>query len=153
MLRTFRAIALLTLLAAQPPTSALADAPTKDEVVTLVREAIGFYRTHGRHHALAELNRRDGRFAQGEDYVDVHDLQGVCRAQPMEPELVGTSRMLEVDANGKYWIRDLVEAAGRSSAGWTRYLHVNPVTHKLQDKLSYWQVYDGLVFKAGLYFD
>jgi len=153
MLRTFSSIALLAVLATLPVSAARADRPTKDEVVTVVRQAIEFYKVHGRRRALAELNRRDGRFARGEDYVDVHDLQGVCRAQPLEPELVGTSRMSDVDAEGRYWIRDLLRAAAKSSAGWIRYLHTNPVTHKVQDKLSYWQVYDGLIFKAGLYFD
>jgi len=154
MHRTLLKALLLAALAALPLSRALADAPTKDEVVAVVKQAIVFYKANGRAKAMAEFNRKDGQFAKGKDYIDVHDVHGVCVADPKFPEQVGTSRMEQKDVNGTYWIRDIVERTRKGeNSGWSRYVRKNPLNGKLQDKLSYWEVYDGLIFKAGLYIE
>jgi len=154
MHRTLLKALLLAALAALPLSRALADAPTKDKVVAVVKQAIVFYKANGRAKAMAEFNRKDGQFAKGEDYIDVHDVHGVCVAHPKFPEQVGTSRMEQKDVNATYWIRDIVERTRKGeNSGWSRYVRKNPLNGKLQDKLSYWEVYDGLIFKAGLYIE
>ena len=145
---------MLALLVALPFSSALADAPTQDQVVATVKKAIAFYKANGRAKALADFNSKDGPFAKGENYVDVHDLNGVCVAHPTSPEVVGTNRLEQKDLNGKYWIRDIIEATKKGdTSGWSNYVKKNPVTGKMQDKRSYWELYDGLIFKAGLYIE
>src|SRR5579871_4208930 len=91
---------LVLALAVLPVASSEAAAPTKDEVVTRVKDAIAYYKANGRAKALAEFNRKDGRFASGQDYVDIHDLHGVCLAHPTVPEIVGKNVSDEKDANG-----------------------------------------------------
>jgi cytochrome c len=145
---------LVFVLFAALPLSALAGAPTKDEVVATVKKAAAFYKESGRAKALAELNNKNGQFAKGEDYIDVHDLSGVCLAHPISPEVVGTNRLEQKDLNGKYWIKEIIEATKKGdTTGWTSYVRKNPVSGKMQDKLSYWELHDGLIFKAGLYVD
>jgi cytochrome c len=145
---------LVFVLFAALPLSALADPPTKDEVVATVKKAAAFYKESGRAKALAEFNNKNGQFAKGEDYIDVHDLSGVCQAHPISPEVVGTNRLEQKDLNGKYWIKEIIEATKKGdTTGWTSYVRKNPVTGKMQDKLSYWELHDGLIFKAGLYVD
>ncbi len=154
MHRTFLKALLLAALAALPISSALGNAPTKDEVVAQVKKAIDFYKATGREKAIAEFRKKDGLFAKGEDYIDIHDVHGVCVAHPKFPEQNGTSRMDQKDVNGTYWIREIVERTRKGeTSGWSRYVRKNPVNGKLQDKLSYWEVYDGLIFKAGLYIE
>jgi hypothetical protein len=86
-------LVMFALFAALPLSSAVADPPSKDQVVATVKKAIAFYKENGRAKALAELNNKNGQFAKGEDYVDVHDLNGVCLAHPTSPEVVGTNRL------------------------------------------------------------
>lgn len=149
----FKAV-LLILLATLPLGSALADPPTKTEVVATVKKAIAYYKENGRTKALEELNNKNGRFAQGENYVDVHDVKGFCVAHPAAPEAVGTNRLDKADLNGKFWIKDIVEATKKGeTSGWASYVRKNPVNGRMQDKLSYWELYDGLIFKAGLYIE
>jgi cytochrome c len=131
--------------------AASANAPSKDEVVAVVNKAVQFYKANGREKSLVEFNRKDGQFAKGEDYVDVHDINGVCVAHPISPAKVGLNRIDQSDSAGKFYIRDLVDAAKKSSSGWIEYVMKNPTSGKLENKIAYWEAYDGLIFKAGTY--
>jgi cytochrome c len=145
---------MLMLVFVLPLNTALADPPTQDQVVATVKKAIAFYKASGRAKALAEFNNKDGQFAKGEDYIDIHDLNGVCLAHPTSPEVVGTNRLEQKDLNGKYWIKDIIEATKKGeTSGWVSYVKKNPVSGRMQDKRSYWELHDGLIFKAGLYIE
>jgi cytochrome c len=149
-LKTFLIGAIFTAL---PLAGAMAAAPSKDEVVAVVKKAVEFYQANGKDKALAELNKKDGLFAKGEDYVDVHDVSGVCLAHPISPAKVGLNRLDQSDSAGKFYIKDLVAAAKQKPSGWIEYVMKNPTSGKLQDKTAYWEVHDGLIFKAGTYTD
>ena len=153
-MQAFRILVMLVLVAVLPVNTALADPPTKEQVVETVKKAIAFYKANGRAKALAEFNSKTGQFAKGEDYVDVHDLSGVCVAHPTSPEVVGTNRLEQKDLNGKAWIKDIIDATKKGdTSGWISYVKKNPVSGRMQDKLSYWELNDGLIFKAGLYIE
>jgi len=152
-MQKFIAIVLTCLsLAVAPVGASLADgSPSKDEVVARVKKAVEYYKANGREKALAELNKKDGLFATGEDYVDVHDQTGTCLAHPVTPGIVGLNRIDQADPNGKKYIKEIVDESKGKSSGWTNYLRKNPVSGKIEKKLAYWQVQDGLIFKAGTY--
>lgn len=141
------------LFALTPLTGMSADAtpPTKDEVIAQVKKAVEFMKANGRDKTLAEMNNKDGQFAKGEDYVDVHDINGVCVAHPVSPGIVGLNRLDQADPNGKQFIKEIVESARTKQSGWITYMRKNPVSGKIQKKLAYWQLQDGLIFKAGTY--
>jgi ribosomal 30S subunit maturation factor RimM len=143
-LKKFLIAAIFTAL---PLAGAIAAAPSKDEVVAVVKKAVEFYKDK----SLVEFNKKDGLFAKGEDYVDVHDVSGVCLAHPISPAKVGLNRLDQSDSAGKFYIKDLVDAAKQKPSGWIEYVMKNPTTGKLQDKTAYWEVHDGLIFKAGTY--
>ncbi len=142
----------LALLALAPVAATSAEgAPTKDEVVAQVKKAVAFYRANGREKTLAEMNNKDGQFAKGEDYVDVHDIRGFCVAHPVSPGIVGLNRLDQGDPNGKQWIKEIVEATKTQKSGWITYMRKNPVSGKIEHKLAYWELADDLIFKAGTY--
>ena len=143
---------LLSMLTIVPARLVLADgAPSKDEVVAQVKKAVEFYKANGRDKALAELNNKDGQFAKGEDYVDVHDMTGVCVAHPVSPGIVGLNRLDQADPSGKQFIKEIVESAKTKPNGWITYQRKNPVSGKIEKKLAYWERKDDLIFKAGTY--
>ena len=139
------------ILGALPLTAATAAAPSKDEVVAVVKKAVDYYKANGKDKALVEFNKRDGLFAKGEDYVDVHDVNGVCVAHPISPAKVGVNRLDTSDSAGKFYVKELVDAAKSKPSGWIEYVMKNPTTGKLENKSAYWEVHDGLIFKAGTY--
>jgi cytochrome c len=143
---------LFTPVFAAPPSATSASAaPTKDDVVARVNRAVEFYRQNGREKTIAELNRRDGAFAKGMDYVDLHDLNGVCIAHPRSPDLVGQNRLDSADPQGKHFIREIIDAARTHQDGWVSYLRENPNNGQIEHKIAYWALHDGLIFKAGTY--
>ena len=148
-----RAFAIITvMMLTLGSTLAIADtAPTKDEVIAQVAKAVEFYRTNGRERALAAFNRKDGPFARGMDYVDVHDLNGVCLAHPLSQDVVGVNRLTVADMHGKKFIQEMVDAAKSQTSGWITYMRENPNTGQVEHKIAYWQIQDGLIFKAGTY--
>ena len=153
MVRTLIAAAFALVLAAVPLGTACADgaAPSKDEVVAQVKKGIAFYKSAGKDKAIAEFNNKDGQFAKGEDYIDVHDVAGNCVAHPTTPSLVGLNRLEAADPAGKKFIKEIVDASKTKPSGWLTYQRKNPVSGKIENKLAYWEVYDGLIFKAGTY--
>jgi signal transduction histidine kinase len=148
-----RAFAIITaLMLTLGPAFASADtAPSKDQVIAQVAKAVEFYKTNGRERALAAFNSKDGPFARGMDYVDVHDLNGVCLAHPLSQDVVGVNRLTVADMHGKKFIQEMVNAAKSQTSGWITYMRENPNTGKVEHKIAYWQIHDGLIFKAGTY--
>ena len=151
MQSTFKGLLVAALLATLPIAGALAAAPSKDEVVSVVKKAVDFYKANGKDKALVEFNKKDGQFAKGEDYVDVHDINGVCVAHPISPAKVGVNRLDTSDSAGKFYVKELVDAAKSKPSGWIEYVMKNPTSGKLENKVAYWEVHDGLIFKAGTY--
>jgi cytochrome c len=148
-----RAFAIITvLMLTLGPAFASADtAPSKDQVIAQVTRAVEFYKTNGRERALAAFNSKDGPFARGMDYVDVHDLNGVCLAHPLSQDVVGVNRLTVADMHGKKFIQEMVNAAKSQTSGWITYMRENPNTGQVEHKIAYWQIQDGLIFKAGTY--
>jgi signal transduction histidine kinase len=130
---------------------ATAEAPSKDEVAARVKAAVAYYKANGREKALAEFNKKDGQFASGEDYVDVHDMNGVCVAHPVQPAMVGVNRLEQADPNGKFVYKEIIAASKAKPSGWIDYMRKNPVDGKIEKKIAYWEISDGLIFKAGTY--
>jgi cytochrome c len=144
------AILLFTLTPVIAATAA-AGPPTRSEVIARVNQAIEFYRQNGREKTIAELSRRDGAFAKGMDYVDLHDLNGICVAHPVSPDIIGQNRLDVADMHGKRFIKEIVDAAKTHSDGWVTYMRENPNSGRVEHKIAYWAVRDGLIFKAGTY--
>jgi cytochrome c len=151
MISNWKSIIAALIICVVPLAVATAGTPSKDEVTARVKSAIAFYKANGREKAIAELNNKEGQFASGEDYVDVHDLNGVCVAHPVTPALVGVNRLEQADPSGKLVYKDMVAASKAKPSGWIEYMRKNPVDGKIEKKIAYWELYDGLIFKAGTY--
>lgn len=146
-------LAVAVLLFALTPVIAATPAgpPSRNDVIAQVTKAVEFYRANGREKTIAELNRRDGAFAHGMDYVDLHDLNGICVAHPVSPDVVGQNRLEVADMHGKRFIKEIVDAAKTHPDGWVTYMRENPNNGQIEHKIAYWAVHDGLIFKAGTY--
>lgn len=59
MKSTLKGLLVAAFLTALPLAGAIAAAPTKDEVVAVVKKAAEFYKTNGRDKSLAEFNKKD----------------------------------------------------------------------------------------------
>lgn len=69
-------------------------------------------------------------------YFFVYDGKGNTISLPPSPDVEGTNRWNLKDANGKYIIRALKEAADKGG-GFTEYVYPNPNTGESENKISY----------------
>ena len=73
---------------------------------------------------------------EGENYVFAFDFDGVARVQPAVPDFEGQNKSDLQDANGRYFVRELIEV-GRNGGGFYEYAWKNPKTGKVETKYSY----------------
>src|SRR6185437_9471293 len=94
---------------------------------------------------LAEFSKSPGPFVDRDLYVTVYTPDGVALSH-INPKMVGKNMMELRDADGKYHIRERLEAAKHAGDGWQDFKFYNPVSKKIEPKRMYWEKHDGLVF-------
>ena len=123
------------------------------EVETLVKEAIAFAKANGKEAAFKEITHAGGRFHRhgGELYVFVYDMDGKVLAHGQGASKVGVNQIKAKDPDGVEFIQDRVRIAKTKGKGWHDYKHMNPKTGQKEPKTSYIEVWDNLIFGAGIY--
>jgi cytochrome c len=122
-----------------------------EEARSMVEEAVAFLKANGREKALAEFNKRDGKFVRGDLYIFAYDLNGVMVAHPVNPGLVGKNLLNEPDTKGKLFRRKIVDLAGAMGSGWVDYTYVNPISKKEEHKTTYFQREGDVIICCGAY--
>lgn len=126
---------------------------TPAETEALVKEAIAFAKANGREAAFKEITRAGGRFHKhgGELYVFVYDLTGKVVAHGQGASKVGVNQAKAKDPDGVSFVQERIQLAKTKGRGWHDYQYLNPKTGKREPKTSYIEVWDGLIFGAGIY--
>jgi signal transduction histidine kinase len=130
--------------------SAVADRATEAEAEAMVKKAIVEYDKVGKDKALAEFQQQSGRFVDRDLYITVYTMDGIALSH-INPKMVGKNMMELRDADGKYHIRERLEAAKTGTSGWQDFKFYNPVSKKIEPKRMYWEKHDGVVFACGAY--
>jgi len=141
-------VAALALLALD----ATADATrgTEAEAQAMVRKAIQHYDKVGKDKAMADFSRSPGPFVDRDLYVVVDAMDGLVLAH-INPKILGRNMIDLRDADGRYQIRERLDAARSGASGWQDFKFFNPVTKKIEPKRTYWEKHDNLVFACGAY--
>ena len=128
---------IATLLCAS--TQALAqDSSRQQKAEALVKKAAAYIQEKGNDAALKEFNNPQGKFVDGEFYIFAYSMKNICLAMPSKPALVGKDFSEITDANGKQFFLEFHKVLdSKAGAGWVDYKWNNPVTNKIQDKMSY----------------
>jgi cytochrome c len=129
-------IAFTSALVMQGSAHAGSGKPTRDEVEALTRKAAAIVETQGVE-AAREIFNKDGEFKFGEIYVNLIDFKGAWLIYPPRPASVGQNVINLRDADGRSLIQDIVKVARENGEGWTEYRWINPVSNKVEMKLTY----------------
>jgi signal transduction histidine kinase len=130
-----------------------AQAPTADDAVALIREAVAYTKAHGQAAALREFTIPSGKFRRfgGELYITVYDLNGKCLAHGQEPAKVGVEALHSKDPDGRPFIQERIQVARAKGKGWQDIRYRDPRTGHAAPKAMYFELHDGLVFGTGIY--
>ena len=110
---------------------------TAKEAVALVDKAIAYYKANGKDKAFAEFNNKTGQFVNKDLYVFVIDWNGTILAHGANEKLINQPTGDLKDADGKYFMRDMVKVAQTKGTGWVDYKWTNPVTKRIEQKSSF----------------
>jgi len=123
------------------------------ETEALVKEAIAFAKANGKDAAIKEITKSGGRFHKygGELYVFIYDMDGKVVAHGQGAAKIGVNQLNAKDPDGVEFVKDRIRLAKGKGKGWHDYQYVNPKSMKKEPKTSYIEVYDNLIFGAGIY--
>jgi hypothetical protein len=126
-------------------------AATKAEAEALVKKSIAFVKESGKEKGFAEISNLKGKFVKGELYVVVLDKTGKCLAHGSNNKLIGKDLSSLKDPDGKAFVKELIDVASSKGKGWVEYKVTNPATDKVQQKIAYVELSDGMSFLAGIF--
>lgn len=110
---------------------------TAEQAKALVNKGLAHIKAVGVDKAGEEFTSKDGKWQDKDLYIFVQKLDGTMVAHGGNKVLVGKNHWELKDANGKLFVREMVEVAKNKGAGWVDYMWTNPVSKKLEAKSSY----------------
>lgn len=130
-------IVVCLVILAFSATTAFADESRKKELTDAVNQAAKVLESKGKA-GLDEL--KPFRFAGGEGYVYVTDMNAVVIMHPVAPELLNKDCTAIKDAKGKFFGAEMKSKAEKSGTGWTSYWWPNPKKNNTPElKCSYFK--------------
>lgn len=125
-------------------------AGTAAEAKSMVEKAVAFLKANGKDKAFKEFTEGT-QFKKDDLYVFVIDMQGMTLSHGGNPKLVGKDMSGLKDADGKLFIKDMIDGASAKGSGWSDYKWTNPVTKKIDPKSTFFQKVDDVVLGCGIY--
>jgi cytochrome c len=149
-----KAIAVMVAAAVSAGTANLAtgaEFATKDEAQAMVKKAVAFITEQGAEKAYLVFTGKDPKFVDRDLYVVVYGLDGKVLAHGANGKLVGKEMLDAQDVDGKFYVKERVELAGKQPNFWQDYKFVNPTSKKVEPKQMYCERLDQTAVCAGVY--
>jgi len=124
---------------------------TAEEAQELVHKAIQYIKQHGKERAFQEFNNKTGQFVKKDLYIYVIDTQGLTLAHGGNPALIGKEMFNLKDADGKFFIQEIIDVATKHGKGWVDYKWLNPQTQQVMNKSAYCERFNDLIIGCGIY--
>jgi len=123
----------------------------KDEAITMVKNTVPFIKKQGTDRSSPEFTINAGKFIDRDLYVVVYQLDGKVLAHGSNEKFVGKDMSDAQDVDGKLYVKERVELAGKQPSFWQDYKFVNPVSKKVEPKQMYCEKLDNTAVCAGIY--
>ncbi|HWI26421.1 MAG TPA: cache domain-containing protein [Stellaceae bacterium] len=136
------------------PRLALADTGhgTGDEAKALVEKAVALIKQEGPQKAFAAFDDKANKDFHYKDlYIFVRTFDGNTVAHGANMALIGHTSLQTKDADGKLYVKEMVEDAKTKGSGWVDYRWPNPVDKKIEQKSSYIERVGDYIVCAGFY--
>ncbi|CAK0762469.1 Histidine kinase [uncultured Gammaproteobacteria bacterium] len=152
MVRKLIIATLFVLVGMQSSVVLAEDRGTPEQAIALVDRAIARYNEVGREKAFAEFNDSKGAFVDRDMYVLVSDFNAVFLAHGVNRGLINKNLSELKDVNGRFIVREMVEAAKTKPNGsWVEYVWTNPTTKKLDPKKTWIKAVGDIFIGVGVY--
>jgi len=105
----------------------------------------------GAEQAIKEFNDPAGGFVLGDIFPFVYAPDGKTECCSNMRALVGRDARSFKDSDGKEFGKEIINLANERGTGWVSYRMTNPVTRKIEDKVTYIIKVDGYIVGVGAY--
>ncbi len=129
--------------------SCIAGSP--DVALNMAKKAATLLKQAGHVSAFRQFSDPDGEFIQGDQYVFVLNQQGKLVANGFFPKLVGSVVLESKDANGRLFVREMLDKAKSSGSGWIDYQWINPCNGQVERKNTYFVQVGTYIVCVGVY--
>ena len=127
------------------------DRGTSTEAKALLDKAVAFYQANGQAKAFAAFNDAKGQFVSKDLYIFALDMNGKILSHGANASLIGKDMMGAKDADGKLFMKEMVEVGKTKVKGAIDYKWENPKTKKVEQKSSYVEKVDSVILGCGYY--
>ena len=125
---------------------------TADEAKAMVQRAVAYIKEVGAEKAFATINDKSNKMFHDRDlYVYVRTFDGNTVAHGSNVGMIGHTNLEFKDADGKLYVKEIVEKAKSAGTGWVDYRFPNPVSKKIEPKSTYLERVGDYVVCAGFY--
>lgn len=135
---TLKKLVLLATLQFMAAFSAFAqERGTADQAKALVEKGLAHIKAVGVEKAGEDFTAKDGKWQDKDLYVFVQKLDGTMVAHGGNKGLVGKNHFELKDANGKLFVKEMIEVAKSKGSGWVDYMWTSPATKKVEAKSTF----------------
>ncbi len=125
---------------------------TKAEAKALLQKAVALIKAEGPDKAYPQLQDPKGKFVVKDLYVYVATLdQALVKVHPFMPAMIGKSWLSLKDADGKEFVKELIEGGKNKGNGIVDYKWTNPTTKKVDNKSAFYERVGDSVAVCGFY--
>lgn len=110
---------------------------TANDAKALVEKGLAHIKAVGPQKAFEDFSAKDNEWHVKDLYLFANSSDGVTTAHGGNKGLIGKQMVDLKDANGKAFIREMVDTAKNKGSGWVDYMWTNPTTKKVEAKSSY----------------
>jgi len=136
---------------AQKKAEKKAERANKEEAVAMVKKGIAFIKKEGKDKGYAEITNKQGQFNDRDLYLVVYGLDGVVRAHGANEKMVAKNLIELKDVDGKAFVKERVDLAKSKGTFWHEYKFSDPLTKKIEPKLTYCERLEDTAVCAGIY--
>lgn len=121
------------------------------QAISIVHSAAACEREKGAAEAIKQIGDPKGPYVRGPLYVFAYDTSGTMLAHPKNPKLVGKNMLDVPDIDGTFFRREIVALARSKGSGWIGYKYKNPITNRVENKVTYVLKSGSLILCCGIY--
>jgi hypothetical protein len=124
---------------------------TLKDCKALVKRGRKLIESIGMDRALEELGDPGGAYVDLDIYISVYSMEGYTLQHPYDKSWVGVYTLETKDAQGKYFIKEMIDAAREKGSGYVDYTFMNPISKKEERKTAYVEKVENVVLASGAY--
>jgi len=124
---------------------------TAEEAIAMAKRATALINKKGKDEAFKQFNEAAGPFVDRDLYIAVLDEKGIMVAHGANPRIIGKSLLEMKDADGKAFIKSLIDTAQKRGSGWVEYKWPHPITKVIESKSTYVEKAGNLTVACGIY--